>query len=243
MLYREHESEEALCNRSALQPRVAVRVMSLAQGEREATAMLIAHLAELEARRLYLAEGCSSLFMYCREPPGTAGHGPAEEQAPGGGAPRTAAPPAAGLSLGPPTPNCAPDRGTSGNCNGTSVRTEFGVSHSGPAISSHNVAPGASARCHPAGTAALQGAVHGERGDGREAPACPGSPAPSDPGRGSGGDHRSGADGALGHSGQAEARRHGAPARGPQDEPSARGTSPPRSSARSGCATAGGAPT
>jgi len=44
-----------------------LRVKSLAQGEREATAVLIALLAELEARRLYLAEGCSSLFTYCTQ--------------------------------------------------------------------------------------------------------------------------------------------------------------------------------
>jgi hypothetical protein len=43
------------------------RVKHLAQREREATAALIAHLAELDARRLYLAEGCSSLFTYCTQ--------------------------------------------------------------------------------------------------------------------------------------------------------------------------------
>lgn len=37
----------------------------LAQQEREATAALIAHLAVLDERRLYLAEGCSSMFTYC----------------------------------------------------------------------------------------------------------------------------------------------------------------------------------
>lgn len=43
------------------------RVARLAQHERRATAMLIAHLAELDARRLYLAEGCSSMFTYCTQ--------------------------------------------------------------------------------------------------------------------------------------------------------------------------------
>ncbi len=43
------------------------RVKHLAQREREATASLIAHLAELDARRAYLAEGCSSLFTYCTQ--------------------------------------------------------------------------------------------------------------------------------------------------------------------------------
>jgi 5-methylcytosine-specific restriction endonuclease McrA len=40
-------------------------VHRLAQDERHATAALIASLAELDTRRLYLGEGCSSLFTYC----------------------------------------------------------------------------------------------------------------------------------------------------------------------------------
>lgn len=39
----------------------------LAGREREATAHLVAHLAEIEARRLYLGAGFRSLFAYCRE--------------------------------------------------------------------------------------------------------------------------------------------------------------------------------
>jgi hypothetical protein len=39
----------------------------LASGERQAAAQLIAALAELDARRLYLGEGCSSLFTYCTQ--------------------------------------------------------------------------------------------------------------------------------------------------------------------------------
>jgi len=42
-------------------------VKSLAHCEREATACLLAHLAELDARRLYLGAGFSSLFTYCCE--------------------------------------------------------------------------------------------------------------------------------------------------------------------------------
>ena len=38
-----------------------------ARDERHATAQLVAHLAELDARRLYLGAGCSSLFAYCRD--------------------------------------------------------------------------------------------------------------------------------------------------------------------------------
>src|SRR5512145_2560453 len=48
-------------------PDLLARVKQLAAREREATAALIAHLAELDARRLYLAEGCSSLFTYCTQ--------------------------------------------------------------------------------------------------------------------------------------------------------------------------------
>jgi hypothetical protein len=38
-----------------------------ADREREATARLIALLAQLDSRRLYLGEGCSSLFTYCTQ--------------------------------------------------------------------------------------------------------------------------------------------------------------------------------
>jgi hypothetical protein len=40
-------------------------VTRLAAREREATARLIVSLAELDRRRLYLGEGCASLFAYC----------------------------------------------------------------------------------------------------------------------------------------------------------------------------------
>src|SRR5687767_9383941 len=43
------------------------RLKSLASRERGATVELIAHLAELESRRLHLAAGHGSLFAYCRE--------------------------------------------------------------------------------------------------------------------------------------------------------------------------------
>ncbi len=43
------------------------QIRDLAKREREATASVIAHLAELDGRRLYLAEGCSSLFTYCTQ--------------------------------------------------------------------------------------------------------------------------------------------------------------------------------
>src|SRR5688572_24444680 len=44
-----------------------VKVKALAARERDATAQLIASLAELDARRLNLAEGFPSLFAYCTQ--------------------------------------------------------------------------------------------------------------------------------------------------------------------------------
>ena len=42
-----------------------VEVQRLVASERASTARLIAALAEVDARRLYLGQGCSSLFVYC----------------------------------------------------------------------------------------------------------------------------------------------------------------------------------
>jgi hypothetical protein len=44
-----------------------IEVKTLVAREREATADLIASLAELDARRLYLGQGYSSLFTYCTQ--------------------------------------------------------------------------------------------------------------------------------------------------------------------------------
>lgn len=44
---------------------LTAQVKLLAGAEREATVALVAHLAELDRRRLYLAAGYSSLFTYC----------------------------------------------------------------------------------------------------------------------------------------------------------------------------------
>src|SRR3990170_2893193 len=46
---------------------LVARVKLLAQHEREATVALIAHLAVLDERNLYLGEGCPSLFTYCTQ--------------------------------------------------------------------------------------------------------------------------------------------------------------------------------
>ena len=44
-----------------------VEVTRLAANERAATAQLVAALAEVDARRRYLEQGCSSLFTYCTQ--------------------------------------------------------------------------------------------------------------------------------------------------------------------------------
>src|SRR5215831_2591359 len=43
------------------------QVLQLARHEREATASLVAYLAEFGARKLYLGAGYASLFTYCTE--------------------------------------------------------------------------------------------------------------------------------------------------------------------------------
>ena len=43
------------------------RVSALAQNERDETAQLVAALVEIDSRRLYLGQGCSSLFTYCTQ--------------------------------------------------------------------------------------------------------------------------------------------------------------------------------
>src|SRR6476646_8764394 len=42
-------------------------VTRLASSERQATSKLVSALAELDARRLYLHQGCSSMFTYCTQ--------------------------------------------------------------------------------------------------------------------------------------------------------------------------------
>ena len=57
-----------LSNGAALSdPELLLEVRRLAGQERHATARLIAALGELDARRLFLGEGCSSLFTYCTQ--------------------------------------------------------------------------------------------------------------------------------------------------------------------------------
>ena len=54
------ESLQRLSDRELLE--VAVRA---AAHERHSAVALVELLAEIDARRLYLGEGCSSLFVYC----------------------------------------------------------------------------------------------------------------------------------------------------------------------------------
>ena len=63
MLHRGMASDLSLTHLS--NQAVIAEVVRLAGAERQATAQLVAALAELDARRLYLGEGCSSLFTYC----------------------------------------------------------------------------------------------------------------------------------------------------------------------------------
>src|SRR6186997_1756826 len=53
---------------------LADEMMRLARSERTTTARLIAHLAEFDARRLYLGAGFRSLFAYCVEVLGLSEH-------------------------------------------------------------------------------------------------------------------------------------------------------------------------
>jgi hypothetical protein len=53
---------------------LVARVEDLARRERGATALLVAHLAELDTRDVYLRAGYSSLFTYCRDALGLSEH-------------------------------------------------------------------------------------------------------------------------------------------------------------------------
>jgi hypothetical protein len=57
--------DEASDHATLSDPDLLREVRRLVSRERAATAALIAALGELDVRRLYLAEGCSSLFTYC----------------------------------------------------------------------------------------------------------------------------------------------------------------------------------
>ena len=53
---------------------LVARVKSLVARERRATALLVAHLGELDTRDIHLRAGYSSLFAYCRDALGLSEH-------------------------------------------------------------------------------------------------------------------------------------------------------------------------
>jgi Integrase core domain len=56
---------ELLAHAALSDDELLAEVVKLAASERTATVCLIAALAEVDSRRLYLGQGCSSLFVYC----------------------------------------------------------------------------------------------------------------------------------------------------------------------------------
>ena len=66
--YKRRMEKEVLASVARLSDaEIVARLKDLAASERAATAQLVAHLAELEARGLHLKAGYGSLFAYCRE--------------------------------------------------------------------------------------------------------------------------------------------------------------------------------
>src|SRR5512141_762082 len=62
------QSLESMSRLAALPDRELLdRIGQLASDERCATAALVAHLAEMDRRRLYLGQGYASLFTYCTQ--------------------------------------------------------------------------------------------------------------------------------------------------------------------------------
>jgi hypothetical protein len=66
------------------------QVALLATRERGATVELVGHLAELDARKLHVAEGYGSLFVYCTGPLRLAEHAASTPEPPVPGRPRPA---------------------------------------------------------------------------------------------------------------------------------------------------------
>jgi len=63
----QREMTKSTCVAQLSDQELLAEVKVAAGCEREATARLIALLAQLDERRLYLGEGCSSLFTYCTQ--------------------------------------------------------------------------------------------------------------------------------------------------------------------------------
>jgi len=66
-MLQESMKNEVSGHASLADTELLMEVLRLVGNERQATAQLIAALGELDARRLYLGEGCSSLFTYCTQ--------------------------------------------------------------------------------------------------------------------------------------------------------------------------------
>src|SRR6476646_8435486 len=66
LLYRDM-NEVSLSHAQLADPDLIAEVSRLAASERQATSALVSALAELDARRLYLGQGCSSMFTYCTQ--------------------------------------------------------------------------------------------------------------------------------------------------------------------------------
>ena len=64
VLYRDM-NEVSLSHRQLTDPDLITEVSRLAASEQQATSRLVSALAEFDARRLYLGQGCSSMFTYC----------------------------------------------------------------------------------------------------------------------------------------------------------------------------------
>lgn len=60
-------NERILVHEELSDAQLLVEVNRLLAAEREATATLISALGEFDARRLYLDQGCSSMFTYCTQ--------------------------------------------------------------------------------------------------------------------------------------------------------------------------------
>lgn len=68
MLYRSMQTSSRRCSFAHLADRdLIAETLRLADHERHATADVIAALMEIDARKLFLGEGCSSLFTYCTQ--------------------------------------------------------------------------------------------------------------------------------------------------------------------------------
>ena len=57
---------EVGCFERVLDADLVAQLVRLLREERRLTAAVLAHLGEVEARRLYLPAACSSMFVYCK---------------------------------------------------------------------------------------------------------------------------------------------------------------------------------